>query len=525
MKRTIPYLTKQNGQTLLMVDEAPFVILGGELHNSSASDLSYLENHVWPGLRRLGGNCYLVPVYWECLEPEQGVYDYTLVDGVIRQARREGVRLVLLWFGLWKNGGSSYTPAWIKTDPSYFYMEKPDGRYAESVSPFCAKAVEADKTAFCRLMSHLKETDEERTVIMIQVENEVGCWGFPRDYSAPAEAAFRSAVPAAVVAVKGGQGLTWQEAEAVYGTDTAAYFMAWALGSAIGRIAAAGKEIYPLPMFMNCVPDFMPLSNLPGACPSGGPIPKVQDIYRTVAPAIDLYGPDIYAPIFRTISDVFAAENALVIPETAQGKDCVSKALYAAAAHNLVCFSPFGIDGMMNGLSEADALSQMNVHAAPEQEMGRENLAMAYRLLAELMEEIRTAQREHRIWAFYQQGLGDQFVLEDYLITVTYDGMELSDDAVMPVSAPGGPGPADAPAGGGFILRRQDGSFLVCGVSCNIKIQPEFGGQGQVFVLRRQQLQLTERGLVPGRILNGDELNHIALGYRLDVQTLSFYRR
>lgn len=139
-----------------MVDDAPFLILGGELHNSSGSDLGYMEKNVWPGLRRLGGNCYLTPVYWECMEPEPEKYDFTLVDGVIEQARREGVRLILLWFGLWKNGNSSYVPAWIKTNPDYFYMHGIDGKMIESVSPFCEEAVDLDQRAFCRLMEHLR---------------------------------------------------------------------------------------------------------------------------------------------------------------------------------------------------------------------------------------------------------------------------------------------------------------------------------------------------------------------------------
>ena len=124
----IPYLEEIDGRTELIVDEKPFLILGGEFHNSSGSDLNYLEKHVWPGLRRLGGNCYLTPVYWECMEPQKGVYDFTLVDGVIEQARREKVRLVLLWFGLWKNGKSEYIPVWMKKDPSYFYMKGIDGQ-------------------------------------------------------------------------------------------------------------------------------------------------------------------------------------------------------------------------------------------------------------------------------------------------------------------------------------------------------------------------------------------------------------
>lgn len=151
----IPYLKTEQGKTQLMVEDKPFVILGGEFHNSSGSDLSYMEKHVWPGLKRLGGNCYLTPVYWECMEPEPDACDFSLVDGVIQQARQAGVRLILLWFGLWKNGRSEYVPAWMKRDNTYFYMRGIDGKQLESVSPFCGEAVARDKKAFCRLMEHV----------------------------------------------------------------------------------------------------------------------------------------------------------------------------------------------------------------------------------------------------------------------------------------------------------------------------------------------------------------------------------
>ena len=209
--KPIPYFAHKGNETVFMVDDRPFVVLGGELHNSSASDLDYMERNVWPGLRNLKGNCYLAPVYWECMESAEGSYDFSLTDGLIAQARREGVRLILLWFGLWKNGSSSYVPGWMKEDPRYFYLRTETGEMVESVSPLCEEAVRRDAAAFAALMQHLKETDEERTVIAVQVENEIGFWGHVRDFSAQATEKFYKEIPEEMAQLFDREG-SWEEA-------------------------------------------------------------------------------------------------------------------------------------------------------------------------------------------------------------------------------------------------------------------------------------------------------------------------
>ena len=514
----VNYCLLPKGETNLMVDGKPYLILGGELHNSSGSSLSYLKEEVWPVLRQLGGNCYLTPVYWECMEPEQGTYDFTLVDGVIEQAREEGVRLVLLWFGLWKNGRSTYAPSWIKEDPAYFYMRGQDGRLVESVSPLCRPAVEADRKAFSALMEHLKEIDLERTVIMVQVENEVGIWGHPRDYSPEAETVFQQEIPEEMAELD-----RWAVTK-LNGLIEKCF--AWSLARAVGEIAQAGKEAYPLPLFMNCVPDSMRMngSKLAGGYPSGGPVPHVQDIWRKMAPAVDLYGPDIYDPNYQEISTEFAEKNALVVPELGGGKDAASKALFTVAAFNTICFSPFGIEGMMRPNSEQDLLSTMNIRQMPPLGRTGEYLAEAYRLLQVLWPEMKAAQKEERIWAFLQgQGRGEEFVLKDFVINVGYG-------AGRP-PMPGMPGSGriageeEASAGGGFLIQYGEDEFFICGVSCQIDIKPRYGSQEQIFVREKRELLLTEEGFVAGRILNDDERNYLAFGSRPSVQRVSFYRR
>ena len=45
-----------NGIPVLYVNGEPFIVLGGELHNSSSSNLAYMENKVWPFIRQFSMN-------------------------------------------------------------------------------------------------------------------------------------------------------------------------------------------------------------------------------------------------------------------------------------------------------------------------------------------------------------------------------------------------------------------------------------------------------------------------------------
>lgn len=516
IKQSIPYMKKENNRCSLMVDDKPFIILGGELHNSSGSDLNYLKEHVWPGLEKLGGNCYLTPVYWECMEPEQGKFDFTLVDGVISQAREAGVHLVLLWFGLWKNGKSEYVPQWMKTNSEYFYMVGENGKQVESISPLCNQAVELDRNAYIQLMTHLKETDEQRTVIMIQVENETGIWDSPRDFSEAANQEYHKAIPADMEQLYGMSG-TWEE---VFGNDAPENFMSYCFSHAVESIASAGKEAYPLPTFMNCVDFGFPARA--GQLPSGAPIPRVQKIWRHFAPSIDVYGPDIYAPDFRGISAAYAAtDNILIIPEMAQDKNAASKAFFAVASYNTICFSPFGIEGLMIPLSETDLLSQTNSDLVrPEPEAG-ELLSEAYGILGYMLEDIKQAQEEHRIYGFLEQGNPmDEFVLENYILRVSY-----GDGGMRGHMGQCGHRAENRPVGGGFIIQKSSNRFLLCGISCNLEILPKYASRKEIFILNKREYKYVDGKMIQGRIMNGDERNYTAIGGSPGIFEITMYQR
>jgi hypothetical protein len=171
-------------------------MLAGELGNSTASNLHYLRPF-WSRLRGLHLNTVLAPVYWELIEPREGEFDFSLVDGLIEGARAHDLHLVLLWFGSWKNSMSSYVPAWVKRDQQRFpRSEVSDGRGLEILSPFSKANRTADARAFAALMRHVRANDGARhTVLMVQVENEIGMIPEARDRSDVADSLLAGAVP------------------------------------------------------------------------------------------------------------------------------------------------------------------------------------------------------------------------------------------------------------------------------------------------------------------------------------------
>ena len=299
-----PHLRRQGTATQLVVDGRPFLIRGGELGNSSASNLEYLAPH-WKTFREQGLNTILAPVYWDLIEPQEGRFDFRLVDGLVTEARKHDLRLVLLWFGSWKNSMSCYAPAWVKTNQARFPRSvDTGGRSVEILSPFSTANRDTDARAFAALMKRLREIDgREHTVLMVQVENEIGMIPSARDHSEEANRAFASAVPDALMTyiVKHAESLApelraaWQAAGArrrgtwaeVFGGGAASeeIFMAWHFARFTEHVTAAGKAAYPLPMFVNAAlvrPGYQP-----GQYPSAGPLPHLSDIWRAGAPSVD----------------------------------------------------------------------------------------------------------------------------------------------------------------------------------------------------------------------------------------------
>src|SRR6476660_2908485 len=418
-----PYLRKQGTATQLIVDDKPFLVLAGELGNSSSSNVEYMRP-IWPKLAAMNLNTVLIPVYWELLEPTEGKFDFSLIDGLIQDARKYNLRLVPLWFASWKNSMSSYAPSWVKTNQKRFpRSQERTGNGMEILSPFSKENVETDARAFAAFIRHLRETDgNDHTVIMIQVENEIGMIPDSRDRSAIANELFAQSVPSELMnylqqhkeelvpefrAVWQAGGFkmrgTWEEVFGK-GPGTDELFMAWYFARYANRVADAGKAEYSLPMFVNAA--LIRPGHMPGQYPSAGPLPHLMDIWRAGAPKIDFLSPDIYFQNFAEWVRRFdVSGNPVFIPEAMPGPIDSVNGMYAIVQHNAIGFSPFSIDSL--------------------DEQTTENLTASYDLLKQLSALILEHQGEGSIAGLLPEGpeqrAPQQLRLGEYILNITFD--------------------------------------------------------------------------------------------------------
>lgn len=339
-----PRLVRDGSRAHLVVSGQPMIILGGELSNSAATSKADIDS-VMPRMARLGLNTVLVPAQWDLVEPEEGRYDFSLIDEAIHQARANNLKVVFLWFGAWKNSMSCYAPLWVKRDTHRFPRAcGASGRPQEIVTAFSDNLFRADSTVFTRLMRHIRDVDaKEQTVIMLQVENEIGMLESARDHCALAETAYRRSVPDDFLRIKHltHRG-TWQQ---VLGTGDEAdeQFQAYWYARYVERLAHAAKRVYALPLYVNAAMNSR--GRRPGQYPSAGPLPHLFDIWQGVAKDIDLLSPDIYDTGFPAWASRYAKPtNALFIPESRCCDNSGVRAIYTFGAHEAVGFCPFAID-------------------------------------------------------------------------------------------------------------------------------------------------------------------------------------
>ncbi|RDW57481.1 hypothetical protein BP6252_13741 [Coleophoma cylindrospora] len=385
MEPHLPYLRNStSGHQLFIKNDQPFLIRGGQLQNSSLSSADFMKG-IWPKLAAAHMNTVLGSVTWEMVEPEEGKFNFDELDKVILGARENGLHLILLWFGTFKNALSTYVPRWVKTDMERFpraMLRKSGGRMqvADAISIFHDEAAQADARAFARLMQHLKEFDQNHyTVIMVQVENEVGILGDSRDASPGANSRFESPVPQKLIdflkknwdslhdSLKtnlktfeqtsyGARNTSW---ESVFGRSqqTDELFMAYHFALHVGKVADAGKEVYPLPLYTNVWQDYAgedtenehPVvvggGGDPGDYPSGGGVVNVLDIWRNFAPTLSFVSPDIYLNNYPSVCNKYRHGNqTLFIPEQRRDEYGARRIWLAYGSYQALGTSGFGID-------------------------------------------------------------------------------------------------------------------------------------------------------------------------------------
>ena len=508
---TLPHLVRKDGRHALVVDGAPFLILGGQSHNSSAWPKTLPV--VWSAIETLHANTLEVPVYWEQFEPEPGRFDDSIVDELLAGAREHEVRLVLLWFGTWKNGSSHYLPMWMKRQPEICpRIVGKDGRRVDSPSPHAPALLEADARAFRALMRHLKAADPQHTVIMVQVENEPGAWNAVRDYSPAAQKLFAAPVPAELLEALGKAGRAGGDWTAVFGKDADEFFHAWSVARFIGQVAAAGKAEYPLPLYVNAALRD-PLSQPPaGTYESGGPTDNVLDIWKAAAPAVDVLAPDIYmgdSTRYLKVLDLYGrSDNALFVPETGRAPT-VSRYFFAALARGAIGWSPFGVDSLVQSATATGAV--------PVGDAAWEPFAANYRMVGPMMREIAQLGFEDRLYAAVEEKGEHQqtLALGRWRAEVTFG----------PPTLGYGRSPKGNPEPVGRVLFAQLGEseFLVAGYLCRVdfKVTDAASGAQREF-LRVEEGAYDGGAFRPSRIWNGDEtdwaLNFGSAGQVLRIQ-------
>ncbi len=496
-QNSTPFLTKKGNATQLMVHNQPFLIRGGELGNSSASSVAYMNQH-WPTLEQLNLNTLLAPVYWELLEPTEGTFDFSLVDSMVQQSRKRDMKLILLWFGSWKNSMSCYVPQWVKTDTERFPRAiNKSGQPVEILSPFNKNNLEADKKAFWNLMQHIKNIDsEENTVIMIQIENEIGMLPDARDYSSEANKNFKQQVPSALLnylkknkkqllpefkllwdsAGNKTQG-TWSE---MFGNSSAGeeIFMAWHFAQFTEELAKTGKSVYPLPMFINAA--LNRVGYAPGEYPSAGPLPHLMDIWRAGAPSIDMLTPDIYFPDFEHWCRLYhRGGNPLFIPEARFEPSVGAKMFYALGNHDAIGFSPFSIESTDNP--------------------SEESIAKSYALIKQLSPQILQYQGSNQMAGFRlnKEHKADTLVLGGYQLIVKHDyTLGWNPESVNNTW----------PDAGGLIICTGPGKYWVAGsgLILTFGLPENVAGRAGILYIDEGSFS-TDFEWIPNRRLNGDQ--------------------
>jgi len=513
----IPHLQRQGTATQLIVDGKPFLVLGAELNNSSASSLEYMRP-LWGRIAAANLNTVLATVSWELMEPEEGHFDFSLVDGLIQEARRSNLRLILLWFGSWKNGKSTYQPVWVKTNQQRFpLIQDEKGKGLPTLTTLSDANRDADARAFAALMKHLGEVDgEAHTVIMMQVENEVGVLGQSRDRSPVANQAFAASVPAEFMDYLQKHKDTlipelrkrWEAAgfktsgswEQVFGAglETDELFMAWNYGRYVGHVAASGKAEYPLPMFVNTWlrqgPD-KPGEDKPGGYPSGGPLPWVLDAWRAGGPAIDILSPDVHVPNYSDWCGWYMQSgNPLFIPESRGDARGVAWAMATAGRYDGIGYSPFGIDRL----------------TAPDGE-----LAKGYQALSQVAPLI-----------LERQGLGK--VTAALLDKETPKAKVRLGDYTIEARFREGRGPGGPDAVTGLFIQVGPDDYVIVGRSMGVYFEPATDPAQSVGLAVVEEGQYVDGRWVPGRRLNGDETPEWKAlsfgGDRYTIQKVKLYR-
>jgi len=494
----LPRIETRDGRHALIVDGRPFLMLGAQVNNSSNYPAMLPE--VWPTIRALHANTVEVPIAWEQIEPTEGHFDFSFLDTLLREARENDLRLVLLWFGTWKNTGASYTPEWVKTDTRRFpRMLTRDGGTHYVLSPHGRATLEADRNAFVHLMQHIKDADPRHTIIMVQVENETGSYRNPRDFSPAAQRLFDGPVPPALARIR--RAGTWSQ---VFGPRADQAFNAWYVARYVDEIAAAGRAVLDLPMYCNASLSDPFTENGAENTASGGPNWNMIDVWKAAAPHFDLVAPDIYnrdpAAYIAYLDHYLRPDNALMVPETGNSAE-YARFFWPVIGRGAIGFSPFGMDrtGYYNYPLGADRLDDATIEA----------FAAPYRLFAPIARDWARLARDHPTWGVAKGGDGaDQStILGRWRVTAQFGLWQFGERDWTWI--PTRPNPnATRPVGGGVVLQLGPDEFLVAGSDIRMRFAPATADAGSMQYLSVEEGIFVDGAWQMRRRWNGDQTDY-----------------
>ena len=510
---------RSNGVGELVQGGVSRLLLGGQVHNSSSSSTRAFSEAI-AHVRRVNGNTVIAPVSWAQFEPEEGRFDFALVDHLLAEVRAHELRLVLLWFGAFKNAASTYAPRWVRADRARFPRAQAESRSVPAfsyegatakpvLSVFSGALSDASAAAVEALARRIGDLDAQDLVALIQIENEVGILSDSRDRSVAAEAAWRAPVPTALLdalrEARGAESMArtvWREqgersggawAE-IFGNDWRAdeVFMAWAFASHAESIAQRVRQVIGTPLYANAWLGPQPAQDRAGEYPSGGPTSRVLDVWRAAAPTLSMLSPDIYVEDTDPVMRDYAAGGALFVPEC---RISAAELVRAVGVHKAVGWSAFGIDDVREDGQVAATLG----------------------FLTALEPLIAHARATGGLAAAVVEGPDDVVRCQIGDIGISIRGslaqlrrMLLDAGVQAPVTDPELPDEtapyAHIPAGAErrpFVLIVREAHDSVIAVGQGVTL--DFDGVDGIEIDAVEELLVDERVVVAGRVLNGDE--------------------
>ncbi|KAK5082324.1 hypothetical protein LTR05_007470 [Lithohypha guttulata] len=527
------YLRPTRTSQQLMVGGNPFLMLAGQMHNSSFSSAEYMSK-MWPKIESMNINTVLGSVTWQMIEPTEGNFDFSELDQIILDSREHSLHLVLLWFGSFKSATSTYVPDWVKQDVKRFprvHILGDNGKLktVDLLSPFNVEACRADAKAFAALMRHIKEIDSQySTVLMVQVENECGMLGDSRDRSYVATDSFESTVPEDLLkylttetelhpmfrkrwpylkqALEHCENTSWESVFG-YGVATEELFMADVFARYVAWVLTAGKREYDIPMYTNCwlSPDGLSTLDLNtitkgrstsavaggshkvGAYPSGGPVPHLLDIWymHTIDKGhLDFISPNLYLHDYGWICKQYSyKKRPLFIPEQRADNAGARRAWLSYGSYSCIGCSPFGIDTVLS--SEAD------------RKIWQHTYGLLHRLSSHILEA--QAQRPESMFGFFFDEFDSRNVHEEWRYTFSDIALEVVVERAFVLGTP-------AP-GYGLVIHRGEGKLLLAGAGFQVSFKSTNPRATFTGIVSAAEKEIDEDGtLRTARVLNGDEI-------------------